>query len=62
MLDIPVHGEKLTESLHVLFTLFSEFKANIHFQQQLANAPPPPPPEPSLDMQLDEGEDVAELS
>jgi len=40
MLDIPVHGEKLTESLHVLFTLFSDFKANVHFQQQLSNEPP----------------------
>lgn len=28
MLDIPVHGDKLTESLHVLFTLFSDFKAS----------------------------------
>merc|ERR1719181_576045 len=35
MLDIPVHGS-LTESLHVLFTLYSDFKANVHFQQQLA--------------------------
>jgi len=31
VLDIPVH-DKLTESLHVLFTLFSEFKNNAHFQ------------------------------
>lgn len=36
LLDIPVHGS-LTESLHVLFTLFSDFKANVHFQQQLSN-------------------------
>ena len=35
MLDIPVYGS-LTESLHVLFTLYSDFKANVHFQQQLA--------------------------
>ena len=28
VLDIPVHEGKLTQSLHVLFTLFSEFKAN----------------------------------
>ena len=40
MLDIPVHGEKLTESLHVLFTLFSDFKANVHFQQQLSSEQP----------------------
>ena len=37
MLDIPVYGS-LTESLHVLFTLYSDFKANVHFQQQLADA------------------------
>ena len=35
MLDIPVHNS-LTESLHVLFTLYSDFKANVHFQQQLS--------------------------
>jgi len=34
MLDIPVYGS-LTEALHVLFTLYSDFKANVHFQQQL---------------------------
>ena len=31
LLDIPVHNNKLVESMHVLFTLFSEFKANQHF-------------------------------
>lgn len=31
VLDIPVY-ENLTESLHVLFTLYSEFKNNQHFQ------------------------------
>jgi intraflagellar transport protein 46 len=31
ILDIPVY-EKITESLHVLFTLYSEFKNNSHFQ------------------------------
>lgn len=31
LLDIPVY-EKLTDSLHLLFTLFSEFKNNSHFQ------------------------------
>jgi intraflagellar transport protein 46 len=36
LLDIPVY-DKLTESLHVLFTLYSDFKANVHFQQQLAS-------------------------
>ncbi|KAL1503466.1 hypothetical protein AB1Y20_011950 [Prymnesium parvum] len=40
MLDIPVHGDKLTESLHLLFTLYSDFKANVHFQQQLSNESP----------------------
>ena len=34
MLDIPVY-DSLTQSLHVLFTLYSDFKANVHFQQQL---------------------------
>jgi intraflagellar transport protein 46 len=33
LLDIPVRDGKLTESLHVLFTLFSEFKNHPHFQQ-----------------------------
>ena len=36
MLDIPVYGS-LTEALHVLFTLYSDFKANVHFQQQIAS-------------------------
>ena len=30
VLDVPVHGNVI-ESLHVLFTLFSEFKNNQHF-------------------------------
>ena len=38
MLDIPVHKlanqKSLIESLHVLFTLFSEFRQNQHFKQQ----------------------------
>ena len=38
LLDIPVYGDKLTESLHVLFSLYSDFKANVHFQQQLETA------------------------
>uniref|UniRef100_A0A7S4FCA5 Intraflagellar transport protein 46 homolog n=1 Tax=Chrysotila carterae TaxID=13221 RepID=A0A7S4FCA5_CHRCT len=36
ILDIPVYSS-LTESLHVMFTLYSDFKANVHFQQQLAD-------------------------
>eukprot|EP01006_Ploeotia_vitrea_P037747 TRINITY_DN66166_c5_g13_i1.p1 TRINITY_DN66166_c5_g13~~TRINITY_DN66166_c5_g13_i1.p1 ORF type:complete len:413 (-),score=262.15 TRINITY_DN66166_c5_g13_i1:30-1268(-) len=32
LLDIPTH-DKLTESLHVLFTLYGEFKNNQHFQR-----------------------------
>lgn len=35
LLDVPVYNEKntcLIESLHVIFTLYSEFKANAHFQ------------------------------
>jgi len=35
ILDIPVYNN-ITESLHVLFSLYSDFKANVHFQQQLA--------------------------
>ena len=38
ILDIPVYSS-LTESLHVLFTLYSEFKANVHFQNQLEGLP-----------------------
>lgn len=34
MLDIPIYGS-LTEALHVVFTLYSDFKANVHFQQQM---------------------------
>ena len=30
LLDIPVH-QNVTESLHVLFTLYSEFSTNQHF-------------------------------
>ena len=37
LVDIPVHattnGRNLIESLHVYFTLYAEFKANQHFQQ-----------------------------
>lgn len=33
LLDIPVY-EKTTESLHVLFTLYSEFKNNSHFNHE----------------------------
>lgn len=36
LLGIPVHeltnGKSFTESLHVLFTLYSDFKANQHFR------------------------------
>jgi intraflagellar transport protein 46 len=32
LLDIPVHGN-VVESLHVMFSLYSEFKDNQHFQQ-----------------------------
>jgi len=35
ILDIPVYSSAV-ESLHVLFTLYSDFKANVVFQQQLA--------------------------
>eukprot|EP00747_Dinoflagellata_sp_TGD_P167873 gnl/TRDRNA2_/TRDRNA2_193131_c0_seq1.p1 gnl/TRDRNA2_/TRDRNA2_193131_c0~~gnl/TRDRNA2_/TRDRNA2_193131_c0_seq1.p1 ORF type:complete len:406 (-),score=93.06 gnl/TRDRNA2_/TRDRNA2_193131_c0_seq1:148-1236(-) len=32
LLDVPVHGQ-ITESLHVIFTLYSEFKLNQHFSK-----------------------------
>eukprot|EP00935_MAST-01C_sp_MAST-1C-sp1_P000926 g926.t1 len=44
MLDIPVHdkggggNKSLVESLHVLFTLYSEFKSNQHFMNDGMNA------------------------
>ena len=41
ILDIPVHNtnnkKNIIESLHVMFTLFSEFKMNQHFQQKNDN-------------------------
>lgn len=41
MVDIPVHNmankKASIESLHVLFTLFSEFRQNQHFQNQDGN-------------------------
>lgn len=40
ILDIPVHDNKLVESMHVLFTLFSEFKANQHFAAYGGANPP----------------------
>lgn len=41
MLDIPVHktanNKGVIESLHVMFTLYSDFKENQHFQKQQQN-------------------------
>lgn len=41
LLDIPVHNtannKNVVESLHVFFTLYSEFKANQHFRQMNQN-------------------------
>lgn len=38
MLDIPVHklanNKSLVESLHVLFTVYSDFRQNQHFKNQ----------------------------
>jgi len=38
MVDVPCHklanNKSVIESLHVLFTLFSEFRSNQHFQNQ----------------------------
>jgi len=33
ILDIPVYAHHLTDTLHVMFTLYSEFKNNQHFSQ-----------------------------
>jgi intraflagellar transport protein 46 len=37
MMDIPCHklanNKSVVESLHIMFTLFSEFRSNQHFQQ-----------------------------
>lgn len=40
MLDIPVHTS-LVQPLHVLFTLYSEFKSNQHFMNAGQEAVPP---------------------
>ena len=44
ILGIPVHelsnGKSFTESLHVLFTLYSDFKVNQHFQKMDMQIPP----------------------
>lgn len=41
MVDIPCHklanNKSVIESLHILFTLFSEFRSNQHFQQNQGN-------------------------
>jgi hypothetical protein len=34
LLDVPVQETNLVQSLHVLFTLFSEFKSSQHFRQE----------------------------
>ena len=43
MLDVPVHQTKtnkgLVEAMHVIFTLFSDFKQNQHFINKQAGAP-----------------------
>eukprot|EP00126_Sphaerothecum_destruens_P006097 Sdes_comp19212_c0_seq1m10085 len=40
LLDIPVYPNSLTESLHLLFSLYSEFKNSQHFGKQIHQAPP----------------------
>ncbi len=30
--DVPVYGQSLVQSLHVLFTLYHEFRSNVHFR------------------------------
>jgi len=43
MVDIPIHklnnNKSIIEALHVLFTLYSEFKENQHFNQNQDNKP-----------------------
>ena len=45
MLDVPIHkspnNRGIIEALHVIFTLFSEFRENQHFQQQQNNQEQP---------------------
>lgn len=40
ILDVPVYGQ-LTETLHVIFTLYSEFKTNQHFSKTETMGPDP---------------------
>ena len=35
LFDIPVYGDRVIESLHLLFTLFLEFKNNPFFKQHI---------------------------
>lgn len=43
MLDIPIHklntDKSLIEALHLMFSLFSEFKNNQHFQRNITSKP-----------------------
>lgn len=43
--DIPIHKEKRIESLHVLFSLFIEFKNSQHFKAAGGDEEDAPPPE-----------------
>ncbi|CAJ1410753.1 unnamed protein product [Effrenium voratum] len=38
ILDVPVYNQ-ITETLHVIFTLYSEFKSNQHFSKASASGP-----------------------
>lgn len=40
ILDVPVYNQ-MTETLHVIFTLFSEFKSNQHFSKEALRAEDP---------------------
>merc|ERR1712228_289516 len=40
ILDVPVYNQ-MTETLHVLFTLYSEFKSNQHFSKAETANPDP---------------------
>jgi intraflagellar transport protein 46 len=42
LLDVPAYGQ-LTETLHVIFTLYSEFKSNQHFARGLLGQKEPDP-------------------
>ena len=39
IMDVPIYDENYVEALHVLFTLYMEFKENVHFNAVDAGGP-----------------------